>query len=195
MIKAIIFDCFGVLVRDSLGPFYAKHMRGDTEKIRIADIEVEKSNEGIISYGEFVNRLSEISGIDDGVVRYELSINPRNEQLLELISEKLHGQYKIGLLSNASENWISELFTSQNIELFDDIVLSYEVQIIKPDVKIFQLASKRLGVDTDECIFVDDLEKYLIGAREAGMKTILFKDTEQFIVELEAKLRERGSDN
>jgi FMN phosphatase YigB (HAD superfamily) len=37
-------------------------------------------------------------------------------------------------------------------------------------------------------VFVDDLSKYLVGADEAGMHTILFKDTEQFKQSLESLL-------
>jgi epoxide hydrolase-like predicted phosphatase len=185
MIKAIIFDCFGVLVVDSLGSFYDKYLYNQSEKIEEADLFAEKSNRGEISYEEFIIELSRISGVGAKKVDLELAKNPPNNELLHYIRKFALGNYKIAMLSNASDNWINELFTPEDTELFSEVILSYKVGIAKPDPRIFELAANRLGVEPQECVFIDDLEKYLVGARQAGMKTILYTDFASFKKELE----------
>lgn len=59
---------------------------------------------------------------------------------------------------------------------FDEVVLSYEVHMKKPDSCIYEDASKRLGVDLGECIFVGDGgSNELEGAKNVGMKAIQAK--------------------
>ena len=44
----------------------------------------------------------------------------------------------------------------------------------KPDTAIYQLAAQRLGLDPEECIFVDDRPVNLEPAAEIGMRTVLY---------------------
>ena len=61
-------------------------------------------------------------------------------------------------------------------QYIDEMVLSYKVQMKKPDSCIYREAAKRLCVDPEECIFVGDGgSNELTGAREAGMKAIQAK--------------------
>ena len=65
---------------------------------------------------------------------------------------------------------------SRIYEYFDQIVLSYEVNLQKPDVRIYQKAAGLLGVAAEECVFVGDGgSKELEGAKAAGMKAIQAK--------------------
>jgi epoxide hydrolase-like predicted phosphatase len=188
MIKAIIFDCFGVLVTSSYEPFKQKYFHGDAELIR-KFIEIEdRSSRGEITLEQAEQGFAELAGISFEQCEYELAQNPRNESLLTYISESLKGNYKIGFLSNVAKDRTHELFTDADIALFDDMILSFQVGMAKPQPEIFSLAAERLGLLPNECVFVDDLSKYLVGADEAGMHTILFKDTEQFKQSLESLL-------
>ncbi len=180
MIKAIIFDCFGVLVTSSYEPFKQKYFHGDAELIR-KFIEIEDlSSRGEITLEEAEQGFADLAGISLEQCAHELAQNPRNESLLAYIPESLKGVYKIGFLSNVAKDRTHELFTDTDIALFDDMVLSFQVGMAKPEPEIFRLSAQRLGVQPEECVFLDDLSKYLVGAEEAGMHTILFKNTEQF---------------
>lgn len=55
---------------------------------------------------------------------------------------------------------------------FDDVVISAEVGMRKPDPAIFRLAATRLGVDVAACVFVDDLDLNVEAARSVGMTAI-----------------------
>lgn len=64
-------------------------------------------------------------------------------------------------------------------EAFDAEILSYEVGFKKPDSAIYQKALEAAQCLPEECIFIDDVPKYLIPAQALGMKTILATSPEQ----------------
>lgn len=63
--------------------------------------------------------------------------------------------------------------------MFDDIVISGEVGLRKPEPEIFQLAARRLGLEPAECVFVDDLQLNVDGARAVGMTAILHTEYDE----------------
>lgn len=188
MIKAIIFDCFGVLVTSSYEPFKKKYFGGDKDKIaKFTEIE-DRSSRGEISLEEAEAGFAELAGVSLEQCAEELAQNPRNAELLEYIKKELKPRFKIGMLSNVAKNRISELFLPEDTDLFDDIVLSFQVGLAKPDPKIFELAAQRLGLKLEECLFVDDLAKYLVGAEKVGMSTIQYRDFDEFKNYLNSKI-------
>jgi epoxide hydrolase-like predicted phosphatase len=72
--------------------------------------------------------------------------------------------------------------------LFDGVVISGEVGIRKPSVRIYELGAQAIGLAPGECVFVDDLGMNLRPAAEIGMATIHHVDAQQTISELEALL-------
>ncbi len=177
MIKAIIFDCFGVLTTDKWREFVATL----PEDQRQSASDLNRSYGGAhIDKTEFLNSIQKLTGRQpqdiDEVLDNETS---KNTELLNFI-KTLKPQYKIGLLSNVASNWIRESFlTIDEQKLFDDFVFSYEVRMTKPDPRIFALAAERLGVLPEECVLVDDVDYYCGVARDQGMKTICYKDFQQ----------------
>ncbi|MFF0269441.1 HAD family hydrolase [Kribbella sp. NPDC004536] len=63
--------------------------------------------------------------------------------------------------------------------MFDDIVISGEVGLRKPEPEIFRLAAGRLGLEPAECVFVDDLQLNVDGARAVGMTAILHTEYDE----------------
>jgi putative hydrolase of the HAD superfamily len=95
---------------------------------------------------------------------------------------------RTGLISNswgAGEVYDRERFP----ELFDAVVISGEVGLRKPDPAIYRLAAERIGLAPDRLVFVDDLPGNLKPARELGMVTIVHRDGERTVAELERALR------
>jgi epoxide hydrolase-like predicted phosphatase len=70
--------------------------------------------------------------------------------------------------------------------MFDDIVISGEVGLRKPEPEIFLLAAERLGLEPADCVFVDDMEPNVDGARALGMTAILHTTYDKTRRELEA---------
>ncbi len=105
--------------------------------------------------------------------------------LLEYL-KSLKPRYRLGILSNAwsdSEHEIRERLPGL-LDFFDDVIFSAKVGLAKPDRRIYQLAVERLGVRPDEAVFIDDIEKNVHGAREAGLYAIHAHCGEEVIAEL-----------
>jgi 2-haloacid dehalogenase len=93
----------------------------------------------------------------------------------------------------ALTNWSAEKFLETRgrydvFALFDDIVVSGEVGLVKPDREIFELAIRRIGRGVEECLFIDDSETNVAAASTLGFRTIRFVSPEQ----LEKALEKEG---
>ena len=187
MIKAIIFDCFGVLTRDSWLAF-CDSLPPEANVPRARELN-KAYDAGLISKEEFLKGVHEATGAYPEDV--ELIVDNetyKNTHLLELIKE-LKTRYKIGMLSNIATNWVRETFlTPQEQQLFDAMIFSFEVGTTKPDPQIYQIAAEKLDVEPNECIFIDDIERYCAAAQECGMQAIWYKDFKQTKQELEVLL-------
>ena len=72
------------------------------------------------------------------------------------------------------------------LDLFDDVVVSGDERLLKPDPKIYQVLFSRQGLRPEDCAFVDDSEKNVVGARAVGMHAIHFQSPEQARAEFRA---------
>jgi FMN phosphatase YigB (HAD superfamily) len=113
MIKAIIFDCFGVLTTESFDAFRNEYFTNDPAKRQRANQAMEQLNSAQISYGEFLAALTDLSGLTEEKVEHYLSQNTANKPLFDYIRRRLKPKYKIGVLSNAGSNWLNELFAKK----------------------------------------------------------------------------------
>lgn len=104
--------------------------------------------------------------------------------LLPVLKQK----YKLVLLSNT--NFIHHKYAWGNfwfVDLFDKLILSYEVGTYKPDSKIYKAVEEFTKLPPPEHIFIDDIAEYAEGARRQGWDAIQFTGYENLIAEL--KLR------
>ena len=62
---------------------------------------------------------------------------------------------------------------------FDALVLSHEVNLLKPDVAIYQHALSKHGLKAEQTIFIDDLADNVESARRVGLRAIQFQNPEQ----------------
>lgn len=186
MIKAIIFDCFGVVYLDHFGKTY-EYFGGDLEKdaefIEQFFFDVSKGHKDW--YDGIKDKLG-VSKEQWDQAREEIS--SFNEELLSYIKE-LHETYKIGMLTNVGAEGVEQYLDYSVLEKhFDVIVQSGKIGFAKPEARAYEIAADRIGVRLDECVFTDDREQYIEGAQHVGMKAILFKNTEQFKADLKKLL-------
>ncbi len=86
------------------------------------------------------------------------------------------------LLSNS---WGVDMYRRDLLEeLFDEIVISGEVRLRKPDPEIYRIAARRLGLTPSRCVFVDDLAANLEPARDLGMTVVHHTDPAHTVAEL-----------
>jgi len=96
---------------------------------------------------------------------------------LEKILKSLKGKYKTAILSNAGDqtrNTMENVFGLNKI--VDEIIISAEEGIAKPDKKFYEIALTRLNTQAENCVFIDDLLENIDSAKEMGMKTIHHTD-------------------
>lgn len=168
---------------DAWLPFKARLFGHDPDLLLEATNLMKRSDAGLISYDDFIKSISNLASMAIIDTKKAIEDNVANEELF-LFIEELKKDYRIGLLSNASDDWLADMFTPEQIAVFDAVALSYEMGHIKPDKRAYMVIAERLGVDAGNCVFVDDQELYCTGAREVGMKAIWYQDVEQTRAEL-----------
>jgi 2-haloacid dehalogenase len=82
---------------------------------------------------------------------------------------------------HALTNWSAETFPIARrrfafLEWFENIVVSGEVGLAKPDPRIFALAIERCGLDPARTVFIDDSPRNVEAGRQAGMHALHFTD-------------------
>ncbi|MDB5177744.1 MAG: HAD-superfamily hydrolase, subfamily variant 3, partial [Candidatus Saccharibacteria bacterium] len=182
MIRALIFDCFGVLYSDGKGHIENLCPLDKQEELRSL---YRQSDYGFIGREEFIAQVTKLINISrEDLMSIEREEYVRNKPLVDFIRAK-KPHYKTGLLSNVGEAFLESLFTEQEIkELFDEIILSSKVGMMKPSQEIYDLAASRLGFLPEECVFIDDRLPNVDGAQMAGMKGLLFTSNHQLEIEL-----------
>ncbi len=89
------------------------------------------------------------------------------------VKEKGYGIY---VLSNASEIFYDYFPKFMALEYFDGIVVSADIHIIKPDKKIYEYLLAKYRLEPEECLFIDDVEENIEGAKRAGMQGVVFRN-------------------
>lgn len=192
MVTALVFDCFGVLTTDAWLPFKQQHFGHDKALFAEATDLNKQSDAGFITYNEFVAGVAELAGMKPEAVREAIEDNVANEALFAFI-KSVKPQHKLAMLSNASYNWLDELFTPEQLALFDEVSLSYQSGQIKPQPEAYQAVVDKLGVPAEQCVLIDDQERYCTAARDNGWQAIWFQDTEQCIADLQNLLGQNSS--
>jgi putative hydrolase of the HAD superfamily len=100
------------------------------------------------------------------------------KEIFDLASTLHSDGYCIGLLSN-TEAPALRFFHEQQYLMFDVTVFSCAEGTRKPEERIYQILLRRLQVQPEEVIFIDDKEEYIKGAEKRGITTILFKNHTQ----------------
>lgn len=189
MIKAIIFDCFGVLVGRGFEETY-RIAGGDPVKDRrfIEDI-LGQANLGLISSDAFHEAMTRQLGITPSEWEQAVITAERpNETLLAYIKNLRH-KYKTAILSNANKGVVEHRVGRRWIEeAFDAVVVSADVGMVKPDPRIYTHVVDKLGMLPEECVLIDDRQAFLDGAAVLGIKTVLYDDFEQARAEIESIL-------
>ncbi len=205
MKKGIFFDLYGTLIdilTDEVDPWVYSTLsrylsyRGiqiapkELKKTYFEDIQsqLKQSNESypeVDVYKIFSNMMhrygnktySKASIVDTAVLFRSLTI--RRFEVFQGVYEvliSLAEKYELALISDAQ--WV---FTEPEMAMlgltpfFKFRILSSRLGFKKPDVRLFDMAMKRLMISPEESVYIgDNPQKDLLGAKKAGMKFILF---------------------
>lgn len=194
MIKAIIFD-FGRVISSQKPLSLFRAYENDLElapdsinQIMFSSPMWEEALLGRKTAKEFWYSIGPELGlkshdeIDEFRRRYH-SDESINKEVLNFI-QKLHGRYKLAVLSNSPpglDRWLADWGI---LELFDVIFCSGDEGLIKPDPAVFNLTLKRLGVLPHEAVFVDDTGGHVEAAQRLGIHGIIFTNAADLRQEL-----------
>jgi len=188
-IKAIIFDFGGVLLEWDPRNLYHRYFPGRPQAMDefLSEIEFFSWNAHQDMGRTFAEGNAELIAqfpqhkelIQAYFENYEESITGAIEgtvSILQVLKEK--GYPLFGL-----SNWSAETFPrAQRIypffDWFDDIVLSGDVRMNKPDPAIFNLLLNKTGFSAFECLLIDDSKSNIDSAKDLGFETIHFTSPE-----------------
>ena len=186
MIKNIIFDMGNVLLdynpdaamqmlrtAKEARPVIKKELFGGNEWVQLdlGNISVDEVYESI------KQRISEDFHADlrkciDG---WDICMMPV-EGAKEFCEYTKNNGYGVYVLSNAHKSFYRYFPRYFNLEFFDGVVVSADVHIVKPDVKIYEYLLQKYNLKAEECLFIDDRADNVEGAIKAGMQAIQFKN-------------------
>jgi putative hydrolase of the HAD superfamily len=196
-VRGLLTDFGGVLttnVFDSFRAFsVAEGLPPDTVKRTFRENpealgELRRLERGELGVDEFEKRFAPHLGIANhsGLVqRLFAGVGP-DAPMVEAVRRAHQAGIKTAVISNS---WGDATYDQVDMnDLFDDIVISGEVGLHKPDPAIYELTCDRLGVQPAECVFVDDLRENCAAAEALGMKAILHRGADSTLPELERLL-------
>lgn len=183
--KVLFFDCFGVLISE-VSDIWTRRYFSDDEIRRIETTIAAKVNTNQISGDEFYKELSIMSGVAPNQIMREWTELVRvDDKIVDLVDNCRERHYKTALLSNAFNPFLRDILRANDLEKhFDDIIISCEVGVQKPDPRIFALAMERLHTSPAESIFIDDRTDNIRSARSFGIDGILYESYEQLVRDL-----------
>lgn len=184
MVRAVIFDCFNVLVSCKLPQLFAQYTGNDPAKQLQFQQLCARADHGDITSEQYWPQIAALMGLSledcHAVVDAE---RHRNYELIQYIREDLKPNYKIGLLSNAGHD-IWQYITPDLQELFDICLISADMHRCKPDVEVYLEVCRQLQVAPEEAVMVDDSLSNYIGACQAGLRAVEYKSYTQLRHEL-----------
>ena len=172
MSKILFTDFFGVVVHDSGNLWLKEHNLFEHKKeiFPLGDL-------GLISEDEVFTRLSKLSDVPkQEIFDHFETLAVLNEKTVELF-KKLKKTFKIVVLSNCYDSVLERRIKQFHLEdLFDDVIISYQIGMIKPNKEIYEYAYNKHCKKGDEIYFLDDQEANLKAPKEMGWNVIHFKE-------------------
>ncbi len=110
-----------------------------------------------------------------------------NQKMLNWAQSLKDNSYRTIIISNMSPETYEALKANPSwLNSFDEAIISGLIKINKPDAGIYEKAIRKAGVDASQILFLDDVEKNIVGAEKMGINAHHFSDTDALLAELEA---------
>jgi len=195
MIKAVIFDLGRVLVDVDLTQGIFRYL-----KIPAADADLKLMEKlfndrffrdyacGKLPPQKFHEIFCRQSGIDLNYEDFkrEWCAVFREMEGMEEVVRRLSIKYRLGLLSDLGPlHWEYIKNHLPLLRYFPKPLLSFQTGCLKPDPRCYQLAAQSVDCTPQECLFIDDRPVNVEGAKQAGMKALVFKSVPDLRTEFE----------
>lgn len=190
LIKAVIFDFGGVLIDWNPHNLYNAYFPNQPHAIDefLEEIDFYAWNAKQDQGRSFAEGVAELSAkfphraelIQAYADHWENTITGEIAGTVEIFYELKAKGYPLYGLSN----WSPETFPLIKDEYpflneFDEVVLSGDVGLVKPNPEIYRLLLSKIEYSADECVFVDDSPVNVETARDLGMRAVHFRSPEK----------------
>ncbi len=182
--KAVIFDLGGVLVHyDHAATLAAVGKLTNTpdQPLTAPPDLIEKFVTGKVNGRSFHRSLVRQIGLtpdyDTFVAAFVSTQRRINEGIAYAVELQQQPNITVAIISDNNEihaHWLRS--NIPELALFNAVIMSNEVGLLKPNPAIFQLCLQQLGIPPNQAIFIDDLPANINGARAIGMAGIVHSD-------------------
>ncbi|MFX0144454.1 MAG: HAD family hydrolase [Candidatus Hodarchaeota archaeon] len=197
-VKAIIFDLGGVLIDLDFSNFYNQIIiqsplnKPQTPIMLEFFRQSDMYHQGNMTDDEFYQLACDLLQVcmldqSDFFNAFNSIISGYNAKVVEIIKEiRELNQYKLIALSNVnSSHWDYILRKNWSfVGWFDELILSHETHLIKPNPKVFEYAIKKAGCKPKQILYIDDGLNNIRSAKELGINCIKFTNSEELLEEL-----------
>lgn len=192
---AVVFDFGGVLFDWNPFYLYRQFFNDDLDAVSdfLSEIDFLEWNTQLDGGRPFAQTVEEVAA---RYPHYAELIRIYDSRWIETMGKPIQGTVDIlhllkskGYSLYGLSNWSAEKFRLVRPEYsflqeFEDIVISGEVKLLKPEKPIFQLLLKRAGRQAQQCLFIDDNPPNIETAKELGFDAIRFESPEQLKEEI-----------
>ena len=194
MIKAIIFDFGRVISAQKPASLFSSYENdlglepGKINSIMFNSKDWEDALIGSKTVEEFWQEigphlnLNSRTEIDAFRRRYHAD-EAINHSVVDLL-QRLHGRYKLAVLSNSPPGLSKWLADWNLLYLFDTVFCSGDEGVVKPEPAAFKITLQRLAVEPEGAVFIDDTMEHVEASLKMGLHGILFTTGEALEEEL-----------
>ena len=192
----LVFDLGGVVVRwdpDAIvaGVFKEEETRARVRQGVFGHPDWLELDRGTLGRDEAIARAAQRTGVAAGEIRRllhavppSLVVFPDTVKLLYRLKGKGYPLYCLSNMHFASIEYLEQTHTFWDV--FDGRVISCRLQLCKPEPGIYQHLLRAHGLQADETLFIDDVQKNLDAAAQLGIRTLRFQNAAQCERELRA---------
>jgi HAD superfamily hydrolase (TIGR01509 family) len=172
--RCVVFDFFGVISSEVAKYWLANYFPPEQAR-KIKDALFPAADRGDVSQEALFAQLATMVKISPEQFAREFYSYVKIDPDMVALIRRLRGRTRLGLLTNAMAPFVRGILADHQLEpLFDDILVSAECRMAKPDHAFFRAMLEKLDVTAADAVMVDDNADNIAAAREVGMQTVLF---------------------
>jgi putative hydrolase of the HAD superfamily len=184
--RAVIFDFGGVLMKtQTRAPRYAWDDRlglahGTVERVVHGSEEWRLAQVGQLAVADYWSAVAAALNLD-AVQTQQLAVDyfsadVLDRTLIDVIEDLRETGHRVALLSNDSPALLDKLRGLEIAALFDPLIISAHIGVMKPDARAYQAVLDALDLPPQNTIFVDDMPDNAAGAQALGIHAVRYVD-------------------
>jgi len=197
-VRNVVFDAGGVLLEWNPPRVIAQMYPDPQVQAQIREFIFEhpdwhEFDRGTLTAESAATHFSKLSGRSEDEVRNLLRATAESllpiDGTIRLLKELAAAQVNLYLLSNMPLSTF-EILSKRHafFSHFKQLVISGAILLLKPEPAIYKHLVEVTGIVPAESVFIDDLQRNVIAARESGLHAIQFTSPEACRAELRAYL-------